>query len=458
MAAALVGLGVSALLGAGGSYLSASSANKTLKQQQKEGEKAAAQANYYNGLGLMDFQANRAQKSASERARLGLDLDLGKPGTYEMNYEDYYANMQQNQNAQNQNQYSQMQLLPGGNGSLAGNYDIYDKTATDLIRLRSSIPSEGFFANQVSSVGALDSKLKSVGIAGGVSGFDPEAVQQYIKNPSAGLQGKAKEVSKGGYAAQTANWTLPDVIDPVKFNSLYETSRQYREVSYLTAQSDQILRQQGPLWESMKQSVLGPIYQGAASLQRQAAEEIRKQVARGGSARITGLKEAERFRQMDAINANRTNSLWNANLALNQWGIDNSRRQLLFNQQWSAGIPGIRDDFNNAMTNLSQFFGGTLVPTSMQNAYASYQATKTRTTDLMGMLGGALVMGAGILGSGAPLLGGGTKPVSATQLLGSGNIMDPLARQNALITQDALTPPAWNDTGSYVGGRGIPYR
>jgi hypothetical protein len=173
-------------------------------------------------------------------------------------------------------------------------------------------------------------------------------------------------------------------------------------VSYMTAEADQLLRREGPLWESLETSVLGGIYEGAAALSRENAEQINRMVARGGNARRQGVAAALKIRAQEKVNSERVGALRQANMALNLWARDNARNQLAFNQAWTDNVGGIRDTFNNAITQVSQFYAQTIMPTlqSGLNAAAANSGAVASQANTSASSSGKLVAGlSGILGA-----------------------------------------------------------
>lgn len=197
-------------------------------------------------------------------------------------------------------------------------------------------------------------------------------------------------------------------LKPGKYIKGITGTRQYRMASYLTAEADQLIRREGPLWRSMHQSVVGGIYEGSAALQRAQMEEISRQTAKSGNARRQGVATVERIRAMERNNRDKTHNLWQAEMSLNLWARENARTQLNFNQAWVGGLPGIRDSAVNAMNSIRDFYGGVVLPTAIganntafdnnlrvatlqEQAKASDTATAELVAGLSNIVGGALM-------------------------------------------------------------------
>jgi hypothetical protein len=69
------------------------------------------------------------------------------------------------------------------------------------------------------------------------------------------------------------------------------------------------------------------------------------------------------------------NQVWNANLKLIEFGINNARQQLAFNDQWISGRAGLRDQFNQMMNSMTELAVNTILPQAIgaANSVASTQ-------------------------------------------------------------------------------------
>lgn len=324
-----------------------------------------------------NFRAVEAQ-----RARSLLHGALGAPGTYEKSYEDFVK-------------ANRGLFREGPGGSLiprnAGNL-FYDKEHPELRKLRGAIsPSKGLSYEEA------------------VARRDYAAIEAMHIDADQQLKAHSLATSR----------TIPH---PGKILSANAPTREFRLVSFLTAQADQLARREGPLYESLTQSVLGPIYQGAAQLTRESAVQISRMVARGGSARRAGLAEALKMRAQENINRDRANNVFQAKLALEQFAIQNAKSQLAFNQAWIAGLPGINDAFVGLQTNLANFYNSTIVPTTIgvagenfNSASAVIQMQMEEDNAKFNRIMGGIIAGAGL---GAAAFGG---PAAAGATSGFGS-------------------------------------
>lgn len=327
-------------------------------------------------------QTARAQTQAAEESRSQIELGLGAPGTYETDYETYYRNLS----------------APGGTGLQLLGGDVYDKTTSDVLRLqqmsggikglRKDLSAATTDEQKIAAVKKhLDQKLK---VDSGQ--FTDAALLEFANNPTRGAFQKTSYARGVGGPGQLAEMETGKILDPQKYAQSVLQSRGGRLQSYLTAQADQIARREGPLWQQLQESVMGPIVEGSTQLMRESSEEIHRMVARGGSARRAGMAEAMKLRAQENINRDRTQALWQSNLALNQWGIENARTQLTFNQAWINNLGGVRDTFNQTMTQMAQFYGSTILPAATNLAAQNYQLSLSQKKSGTG----AIVAGVGM--------------------------------------------------------------
>ncbi len=202
-------------------------------------------------------------------------------------------------------------------------------------------------------------------------------------------------------------------INPSAIVNEIKKSTEFRIASRLTAESEQMLKREGPLWDEMQKSVQGPIIEGSSAFLQEQAEGMRREFAKGGAARNRARQGMQEFRMKEKIAATKQQQLWNSSLALNQWSRDNARTQLNFNQQWASNAGGIRESFHQALDNAGKVMLSTLPYVTSQVGYArdlsaaihsenrakSMRVYKIAASVAMMVAGGAGA--AGMLGSGA---------------------------------------------------------
>lgn len=297
--------------------------------------------------------------------------------------------------------------------------------ATESARLGlfSALGAEGTYDNQPSAF---------TGISPGGGGLFKDVT---LKDKATGeyrLLASSEKVAAGGKKKKKQR--LVDfgveakgkILDPEAFVKQATNTAQFRTMSRLTAEADQLIKREGPLWEEMNNSVLGGIYEGAAALHREQMKTISDAMARGGTARRQGLAAIQQMRAVENNNRQRQQSLWQGKLALDQWARNNARTQLAFNQAWVNNHEGVRDKFNTTMNNLAQFYGKTIMPSAINAASdntsnalraAGLAATRSKQQsgvgDIVSGLSTMLFSGGvkGLLSTpGAEAGGGGTSP------------------------------------------------
>lgn len=160
----------------------------------------------------------------------------------------------------------------------------------------------------------------------------------------------AGEFNVGGYVA-----------DPYETAANITGQAQFGAVSKLVAEANQLANRQGPLWDTLNNSVVGSVFEGAARQQREMLGELSKAAARGGGSARAGLRLAQRFAVQESVNRERTSALWQARLGLEQHINTTIQGNLSFANQWVDNQAGIRDSFVGTMNQLRTFWS-TVMP------------------------------------------------------------------------------------------------
>ena len=323
-------IGGSLLSGGGSSSSGVTGANKKMQNRAIFNQEVAA------GTADINNRIWAEQAVQTERARQGVMGILGMPGTYEESYEDYVA---------------------GGGGPGI------------------SAPTGQFNLVQISEplkapIEALPGKGKGI-----YTGEEFKSAKHWKK--TMGLTGT--ELDQERQRASGEGW----ILDPDAYIKNISQTRQFRMVSRMTAEADQLARQDGPMWEKLKQSVQSPILQAAAVGARETQEAISRDAARGGSARNRAVAVANTIRSNNEILNNRANALWVSSIAVKQWTVDNARMQLAFNQSWVSNLDGIRDNFQGMMQSAQQFYGAQILP-SVVGASGNVGNMASSNNSLMG--------------------------------------------------------------------------
>ena len=209
----------------------------------------------------------------------------------------------------------------------------------------------------------------------------------------------------------TRPWEIEgELLDPKKMADKVKGSAGYRTVSGMVAKAEQLASQRGPFWEQMNNSIVGSIYESNAAFERQAMEKMSRSIARGGSARRTGLLLAQAFQIQENVNRARTGQLWQAKLQLEKYTTEYAQNVTGFAQAWVNNAAGIRDGFTNALQNLQLFWASTLSPTLAGATVDTQSATQQGILDASeGLMKAAQTKGDAISGGIQALVGVGQK-------------------------------------------------
>jgi len=212
--------------------------------------------------------------------------------------------------------------------------------------------------------------------------------------------------------------TLQDVttIDQPAFQKQLEGSTQFRIASRLTAEAEQLIAREGPLYQEMLNSVQLPILEGAGAM----AEQLKRAAARGGAGRRSALEAVQRIRSQERINSQKVMAISQTRFALDQWARENARTTIEFGQNFAANQAGIRDSYNNAMDRASELMLNKALPImfeAKQNAakwrYYAHNKNRAKVTrwvdgvlGVVSMVVGAKMGSSELTGAGAGLIGG----------------------------------------------------
>jgi len=139
------------------------------------------------------------------------------------------------------------------------------------------------------------------------------------------------------------------VIDQDKFQKKIEGSTQFRLMSKLTAEAEQLVNREGPLYEEMINNLQLPIMEGSAALARENTDQIRRAMQRGGSARRSAFEAVQKMRQQERVNSAKIQQLSQVRSGLDTWARENAKSTLEFGQNWASNLGGIRESYQSAM-------------------------------------------------------------------------------------------------------------
>jgi hypothetical protein len=151
-------------------------------------------------------------------------------------------------------------------------------------------------------------------------------------------------------------------LDTDKYMEGLEGSAEFRIASRLTAESEQLLKREGKLYEDMQRNLQLPIIEGSAAMARENGAQLQRAMRRGGAARRGAMEAHQQMRQQERINTQKIHALAESNFKLDTWARDNARTQLEFNQNWAKNLGGIREEYNKAMDGASELMASKALP------------------------------------------------------------------------------------------------
>ncbi len=154
--------------------------------------------------------------------------------------------------------------------------------------------------------------------------------------------------------ASDANLQDVTKLDPEATLKSLEGTSQFRTMSKLQAESEQLVNREGPLWDEMIKNQQLPIIESSAAIARQNAEDVKRAMAKGGAARRAAFETVTKIREQERINSNKIQQIANARVALDQWSRTNAQNVIQFGQQWASNLGGIREQYNTAMDKASE--------------------------------------------------------------------------------------------------------
>jgi hypothetical protein len=315
-------LATGALSGLGnlaGGFLQSSDAEDVakmmIKSQEKIHEEGTAEREKLSQMVRADQQIAEQNLLAGEQARLNVLSSLGQPGTY-----------------------------GSGPGSSAGPISLEVLKPTGLSGITASRGGVLTSAGTISKTGAV--------------------------TPGDVALGK-KPRWKG-----MKEWEVTGTdLDPDAMAGAVQDTAGFRTVSRMVAEAEQLMNRTGPLWNQLNNTIVGGIYETNAAFERQAMEQLARNMARGGTARRVGLQMAQAFQIQEQINRNRTGQLWQAKLGLEEYRTKYAQQVTSYAQAWVNNHAGIRDSFINSLQNLQMFWASTMAPTLVGATVKAQEAT-----------------------------------------------------------------------------------
>lgn len=250
------------------------------------------------------------------------------------------------------------------------------------------------------------------------------------------------------YSSQSALQDVTSINQP-EYQKQLEKSAQFRIASRLTAEAEQLISREGPLYNEMMNNVQLPILEGMGVAARENAEALKKAAARGGSARRTAMEAVQRIRSQNQLNSQKVQQLAQTRLAIDKWARENAQNVLTFGQNWASNLGGIRESYNQAMDKASELMLNSALPimfAAKQEAakwrYYAHQKNRQKVGNWI----------SGIIGVGSMLLGGAGALSSVTSLPG---VLGTIGKAAGPYT-GALTSTGISGL-TEAGGGGTPY-
>lgn len=242
---------------------------------------------------------------------------------------------------------------------------------------------------------------------GGEGSYDsPAAGGQTL--PSGG-EGQAESIftteKKEGFKGSQG--TSVTKLDPKAASDRALGSTEGRIMSRLTAEAEQLIARDGPLYNEMLSNIQLPIIEGAAAMAQANTEELRRSMRKGGAARRNAFNTVQKIRAQESINAKKGMNLANARAGLDKWARENARTQMKANESWASNIGGVRESYQTAMDSASELMLDRAIPLMMDSVkdYAKYREhakaqNRARANGwITGALGVATMVVGGMAGS-----------------------------------------------------------
>lgn len=151
-------------------------------------------------------------------------------------------------------------------------------------------------------------------------------------------------------------------LKPGRYARELEKTAEFRMVSRMTAEAEQMLAREGPLWDDLIKNTQLPIIEGYSAMARDNAENIRRAMQKGGAARRTAFETVQRMNSQREINTRKVQAIAQARVDLDTFARENARKQISFNQAWTENLAGVRESYNAAMDNAAALMASTALP------------------------------------------------------------------------------------------------
>lgn len=232
----------------------------------------------------------------------------------------------------------------------------------------SALGQEGTYGPNATGTNLSDSDSVFMTEAKGLARAD-QSLAQFGPNAKVGEMGMIRKGSK-----RTGDWTLdPDtgkwgqadveektqaiyqkglrqgIVDPDAYTDAISNSALFRIQSQQVAEAEQLLNQEGPLWDRLNNSTYGVISETAALALRDTMRQIKNSMAKGGSARRTGANEFRVIQAAERARYEQGQATFKANLQLRDTIVSNADRVTRGAQSFVDSLPLLNESYRTAM-------------------------------------------------------------------------------------------------------------
>jgi len=185
------------------------------------------------------------------------------------------------------------------------------------------------------------------------------------------------QLKGGGRTKKWNEWeSRAGILDPEKYGEDVRKSAMFRIQSQRTAEAEQLLNREGPMWDQLSNSTYGIISEGAATQWREDLRTIKNNSAKGGSARRTALAEAQQMHAQEQSNQMKVQQTWKANFVLFDVVRANADAVQKGNYDFMNNLPGIRAQYQETMSALAEMMGKIALPMSANMQKMGFQAVE----------------------------------------------------------------------------------
>jgi hypothetical protein len=166
------------------------------------------------------------------------------------------------------------------------------------------------------------------------------------------------------------------ILDPKAYAAKISQTSTFRTQSKQVAEAEQLLNQEGPAWDELRNSITGSINDDTALMLRDTLRQLRNDAAKGGSARRTAMNEFNTIMAQERAQRVRVEKTWKSNLTLFDTIRKNADRVQAGTRNFMQSLPEVNDAFRAAMMQSAnmQMNAGQMLANVAQNAYALKQS------------------------------------------------------------------------------------